>query len=153
LVGREAHSTPLVAFMSDDNGDGKIDTRDVPDIVVPVESVNSQITGEIKVISGKDGHEIFTAGGPDKVSPWSELAVGDINGDGFPEIIGVASDGSHLLAFDHSGQLLWTSDPNPMPFFNLGQIVYTGAISIANLDGTGPKIIIGASVFDADGHL
>ena len=154
LVGREVHSTPMVAFLTDDNGDGKIDTKDIPDIVVPVESVNSQITGEIKAISGKDGHELFTAGGPDMISPWSEIAVGDIDGDGLSEIIAVSSDGIHLLAFDHTGQLKWTSDPNPMPFFNLGQIVYTGAISIANLDGQGqPEIVIGASVFDANGHL
>jgi len=154
LVGHEVHSTAVVAFLTDDNHDGKIDTNDIPDIIVPVESDNSQITGQIKAVSGKDGHELFTAGAPDKVSPWSEIAVGDINGDGLPEIIAVASDGEHLLAFDHTGQPLWTSDPNPMPFFNLGQVVYTGAISIANLDGQGlPEIVVGASVFDANGHL
>ena len=81
LIGREAHSTPIVVNLTDDNHDGRIDARDIPDIVVPVESTNNQLTGEIKAISGDDGHELFTAGSPGMVSPWSELAAGDIDGE------------------------------------------------------------------------
>ena len=73
LVGREVHSTPLVVNLTDDNFDGVIDQRDIPDIVVPVESVGSQLTGEIKVMSGDDGRELLTIGGPNLVSPWAEL--------------------------------------------------------------------------------
>ena len=50
-------------------------------------------------MSGDDGRELFTAGGPDHVSPWSEPAVGDLDGDGIPEIVAVHSDGNHLIAF------------------------------------------------------
>ena len=154
LQGREAHSTPIVVNLTDDNGDGVIDADDIPDIVVPVEAIGDQLRGEIKAISGDDGRELFTAGGPNLVSPWSELAAADIDGDGMPEIIAVHSDGSHLIAFEHTGVQKWISDANAMPSFNIGAIVYTGAISIANLDGAGaPEIIVGASVFDADGHL
>ena len=62
LIGREAHSTPIVVNLTDDNGDGRIDANDIPDIVVPVESTNNQLTGDLKAISGDDGHELFTAG-------------------------------------------------------------------------------------------
>jgi RHS repeat-associated protein len=155
LQGREAHSTPIVINLTDDNGDGSIDADDVPDIAVPVEATNNQLRGEIKVISGDDGRLLFTAGGPDLVSPWSELAAGDIDGDGRPEIIAVGASGNRLLAFEHDGTLKWQSAVNTMPSFAIGASqVITGAISIANLDGAGaPEIIVGASVFDANGQL
>ncbi len=154
LHGREAHSTPLVVNLTDDNLDGAINADDIPDIIVPVEAIGDQLKGEIKAISGDDGRELFTAGGPNLVSPWSELAAADIDGDGMPEIVAVHSDGNHLIAFEHTGVQKWISDANPMPSFNIGAIVYTGAISIANLDGAGPpEIVVGASVFDADGRL
>jgi RHS repeat-associated protein/uncharacterized repeat protein (TIGR01451 family) len=155
LAGREAHSTPVVANLTDDNGDGRIDARDVPDIVVPVESATDQLRGEIFVLSGDDGRVLFTAGSPDLVSPWSEVAVGDLDGNGLPSIVAVHSDGNHLIAFDHTGAVKWISDPNPMPRFFIGSsALIGGAVSIANLDGgPRPHIIVGASVFDADGRL
>ncbi|HYR16508.1 MAG TPA: Ig-like domain-containing protein, partial [Mycobacterium sp.] len=106
LLGREVHATPIVVNLTDDNGDGRIDTRDIPDIVVPVEGVDHQLTGEIKVVSGDDGRELFTAGGPDLVSPWSEVAVGDLDGDGLPDIVAVHSDANHLIAFDNAGGIV-----------------------------------------------
>ncbi len=155
LLGREVHSTPIVINLTDDNGDGRIDAHDIPDIVVPVESLTNQLTGEIKVLSGDDGRELFTAGAPGMVSPWSELAAGDLDGQGFPTIVAVHSDGNHLIAFDHTGAVKWLSDPNPMPRFAIGEsFLIGGAVSIANLDGgPRPHIIVGASVFDADGRL
>jgi RHS repeat-associated protein len=155
LSGREIHSTPIVVNLTDDNGDGRIDTNDIPDIVVPAESVGNQLTGEITVVSGDDGRLLFTAGGPDLVSPWSEVAAGDLDGDGVPEIVAVHSDGNHLIAFEHTGAIRWISDANSMPRYAIGgRFLFGGAVSIANLDGAGrPEIIVGASVFDADGHL
>jgi RHS repeat-associated protein len=160
LVGREAHSTPIVANLSDDNGDGRIDTHDIPDIVMPVENLTNQMTGELKIVSGDDGRELFTAGGPDLVSPWSEAAAGDLDGDGVPEIVAVHSDGSHLIAFDNTGAVRWLSDSNPMPRYNTRDgvgnpvVFMAGAVSIANLDGQGPpEIVVGASVFDSQGAL
>jgi RHS repeat-associated protein len=160
LLGREVHSTPIVVNLTDDNHDGRIDAKDIPDIVVPVESLASQITGEIKAISGDDGRELFTAGGPNLVSPWSELAAGDLDGDGVPEIVAVHADGNHLIAFEHTGAVRWTSDAHAMPRFNTADgvgnpvVFVVGAVSIANLDGgVRPHIVVGASIFDADGRL
>jgi len=155
LAGREAHSTPLVANLTDDNGDGVVDTRDVPDVVVPVETVGNQLTGEIKVVSGDDGRELFTAGAPGMVSPWAEAAIGDLDGSGRRSIVAVHADGNHLVAFDDTGAVRWLSDANAMPRFFVGQSALVGgAVSIANLTGSGrPNIVVGASVFDADGKL
>lgn len=155
LQDRGVHSTTLVANLTDDNGDGVIDPRDIPDIVVPVESLGSQLTGEIKVLSGEDGRELLTLGGPNLVSPWSELAGGDIDADGVPEVLAVHSDGNHLIAFEHTGQVKWVSDANAMPAWGTESGMQVGgAISIANLDaGARPHIVVGASVFDAGGKL
>jgi RHS repeat-associated protein len=113
------------------------------------------LKGEIKAVSGDDGRELFTAGGPNLVSPWSELAAGDIDGDGLQEIVAVHSDGNHLIAFEHTGEVKWISDASQMPRFNLGgSFVIGGAVSLANLDGQGlPEIVVGSSVFNADGRL
>jgi RHS repeat-associated protein len=155
LLGREVHSTPLVINLTDDNGDGRIDTSDVPDIVAVMESTTSQLRGEIKAVSGDDGRILFTAGGPDLVSPWSEVAAGDIDGDGVPEIVAVHADGSRLIAFEHTGEQKWLSGAAPLPVFFIGDSrLATGAVSIANLDGSGPpEIVVGATVFDATGRL
>ena len=99
LAGNNIHSTPLVANLTDDNGDGRIDRNDTPDIVAMIEGPGSQVTGTMKVLSGDDGRELFTAGVANSVSPWSEPAVGDLDGDGIPEIVAVHSDGNHLIAF------------------------------------------------------
>ncbi|MGE3178941.1 MAG: FG-GAP-like repeat-containing protein, partial [Vicinamibacterales bacterium] len=154
LFGREVHSTPIVINLTDDNFDGLVDSRDVPEIVVPVETIGNQLTGEIKVLSGDDGRELRTMGAG-LVSPWAELAAGDIDGDGLPEIVAVHSDGNHLIAFEHDGTQKWVSAANTMPRFNLGNgVIIGGAVAIANLDASGPpEIIVGASVFDDAGAL
>ena len=124
---------------------------------MPVETSGNQLTGEIKVLSGDDGRELFTLGGPNLVSPWSELAVGDIDADGVPDVIAVHSDGNHLIAFDTvgGGRVKWISDANPMPRFDVsGSTLIGGAVSIADLDGSGrASIVVGASVFDFNGRL
>jgi hypothetical protein len=62
LVGRAVHSTPVVANLKLEG--------DVPSIIVPVESIGNQLTGEIKVVSGLDGRELATLG-LGIVSPWA----------------------------------------------------------------------------------
>jgi RHS repeat-associated protein len=154
LFGFEVHSTPVVINLTDDNHDGAVDHRDVPEIVVAVEDPADQLLGVLKVVSGDDGRLLMTMGEPSLVSPWAEPAGADLDGDGRPEIIAVHSDRNHLIAFNADGSVKWISDAHAMPQFALGAGVATGAIAIANLDGAGPpEIIVGASVFDAQGRL
>ncbi len=130
LLGREVHSTPIVANLTDDNGDGRIDTRDIPDIVVPVESVSDPLNGEIKVVSGDDGRELFALGNLKLVSPWSEVAVGNLDGDSVPEIVAVHSDGNHLIAFDLEGGAVQG---------NLTQLLTPLTLNVSTADGRFPK--------------
>jgi RHS repeat-associated protein len=146
--GIKVISTPMVAHLTDDNGDGKIDAKDVPAIVFSTMPTDQGSGGTVMALSGADGHVLFTAGTPNLVATLSEVAVGVIDGTGLPTIIAAHSDGQHLIAFDNTGKTKWVSDAHSLP----GRSDSGGAISIANLDGS-PKIIVGASVYDANGKF
>ena len=84
---------PVIGQLTDDNGDGVIDSNDTPDIVIVTDDagVDPVPTGLVRIISG-DGSSVLT------LDPWmtaegviapyrySNLALGDIDGDGEPEI-------------------------------------------------------------------
>ncbi|MCP4290119.1 MAG: DUF11 domain-containing protein, partial [Gammaproteobacteria bacterium] len=150
LEGLKVISTPMVVNLTDDNGDGQIDEHDIPDLVFATMPTDQWSGGPIKAISGDDGHELFTAGEPDLIATLNELGVADIDGDNLPEIVAAHSDGYHLIAFEHTGEFKWLSTYDELP----GRYDSGGAISIANLDGAGPpEIVVGASVYSADGTL
>ena len=88
---------PVVGQLDDDNGDGVIDRRDTPDIVVVSddEGVRPHRKGVLRRLNG-DG----TPGAPfafridvedAQIYPYrySNLALGDIDRDGLPEIVGI----------------------------------------------------------------
>jgi len=115
LEGLKVLSTLMVANLTDDNNDGQINENDVPDIVFATLPAGQFDGGTIKAISGDDGHEIFTAGEPNLVAALGDIAVGDIDGDGLPEIVAAHSDGKHLIAFEHTGAFKWLSDEDVLP--------------------------------------
>ncbi len=135
--------TPLVANLTDDNADGSIDLCDIPDIVV----VTSSLVGELHVLDGATGNEHFSISG---VQPHTAPAIGDIDGDGEPEI--VATRGGlfgpmAFVAFDTDGTQLWVTDP-------IWEQDSGGAVSIADMDNDGsPEIIGDGHIVSADGTV
>ncbi len=126
--------TPVVVDL---NRDG------VPEIVF---ASHDGRTGSLRVIDGKDGRELWSSNNGN-LRVEARLAVGDIDADGYPEIVGVSFDASHLWAFEHNGQQKWTSA-------QLSMACYSGAPSIADIDHDGvPEIIIGATVLNNDGTI
>ena len=99
----------MVANLTDDNGDTRIDTDDIPDVVF--------MGGEnLCAVSGDTGQEIFCSASPaDPLEEECHPAVGDINGDDLPEIVvltnGRTDPSPNLVAFTHEGVLFWESDP------------------------------------------
>jgi hypothetical protein len=136
-VPRGSVVTPLVANLTDDNGDGAIDLCDVPDVVV------TSLDGHLYVLAGDTGKlELQVASDP-KVTP----ALGDLDGDGVPEIVTLVNQ--QVTIYDHRGRMVSQGD-TASPLMD-----WCGALSIYDLDADGsPEIIAAASdVFDARGHL
>ena len=143
-------SAPLVVQTSDDDGDGRIATSDVPDVVVTAYE-GTMPPGRIVVLSGDDGHLLWESSGVN-VCRFATSAAADIDGDGLIEIVALADCGSmgentaHAVAFSNAGAIEWISSV-------LTPANYT-AIAIADLDGDGSgEIVAGRNVLDSRGEL
>jgi hypothetical protein len=113
-------ATPAVINITDDNDDGLIDLRDIPDILFITYDREGDgccnVAGAIRVVSGRCGAEgllveHFTINDP-YVDNSGGLAVGDIDNDTVPEIVAMIHP-TGTVAFEHDGTVKWTSlDPN-----------------------------------------
>ena len=166
---------PVIGQLTDDNGDGVIDSGDMPDIVIVTDDagVDSVPTGYIRIIAG-DGSSVRTLDhwntpeGPIAPYRYSNLALGDIDGDGVPEIAvvllphhesggphqdtpifpsspsagGDAGTGCAVGVFRPDGELLWQ---NLTTQFECGG----HAPMMADLEGDGtPEVIVGSHVYE-----
>ncbi|MBK8238739.1 MAG: VCBS repeat-containing protein [Deltaproteobacteria bacterium] len=144
----ESIVTPLVANMTDDNGDGEIDLCDIPDVVVVAgPPLGDTPPARIYVLDGATGVPHFDTG--DEMVQWGGTpALGDIDGDGMVEIVTSRPNGAaHLVAFGHDGTLEWESSA----VWNGAQ---SSAVALADVDGDGDvEIAAGANLFDHTGAL
>jgi hypothetical protein len=152
---------PLVANMTDDNGDGVIDLCDTPDVIVMAgfdppnlfEGKWLPQPSRLYVLDGATGKQQFECA--ESVSPTITPAVGDIDGDGLPDIVAMGwlldqlingQELSGLVAFDNKGQVKWKV---PFDFTNYRDQRSTFGVTIADLDADGqPEIIVSTAVFD-----
>ena len=138
--------TPLVANLTDDNADGMIDLCDTPDVVVVASPSSGQpnIVGHIYVLDGLTGALHFQI--PDPVDHTVTPAIGDIDGDGLPEIV-TSVIGGNPVVFEHDGAKKWISASS-------WPEVYSGAIALADADNDGDvEILAGNRLFDHMGTL
>lgn len=135
---------PLVANLTDDNGDGNVDLCDVPDVVVTV--FNQR--GKIHMLSGDKGALEVTFDG--NVEAGVTPAIGDLDGDGVPEVVTHDTQG-HLVAYDPRGKIKWVG-PDAGGYIE-GTNEFCHAVAIYDLDGDGaPEIISWFDVFDNKGR-
>jgi hypothetical protein len=123
--------TPIVIQLDDDDCDGKVTAKDIPEIVFSTFS-SGQYTGAgvLHAISVVGGQVIEKWSVTGVLNPTKQLAAGNIDGQPGSEIIGCGNDGA-VHAFTATGTKLWVSEPMTclMP-------------SIADLDGDGAAEVI-----------
>ena len=141
---------PVVAPLIDTNGDGLINERDVPAVILA--SSGGGNVGRLVALRGDTGQEIFSVPNPNPIG-WSATghtpAVGDIDGDGIPEIVLSGFFRTPIFAFNNDGTLKWQMD-----------VTDTNAANavLADLDADGLSEIIygafnGTAVYNFDGSL
>jgi RHS repeat-associated protein len=153
---KQVISTPIVANLTDDNQDGRINQQDIPDVIfVTTNRLDGGLcaaNGVLRAVSGADGSRVFdvtdtTLG----IGNCSSVAVGDLDGDGRPEIVGYQVVENRLVILKHDGAFERFSDT--LSAGRLGSAIVTSpAIADLNHDGV-PEIVIGATVLDATGHI
>jgi len=128
LGSRGVTVMPAVGNLTDDNFDGFIDDRDIPDIAYTV--LGQDI---LEARSGDDGRLLFTV---DDVLGTAGVAIADVTGDGRSEIIAARGGPSpSVIAISGQGEVLWQSRGN----FTF--MVY-GTPVVADLDGDGRAEIV-----------
>lgn len=125
-------SSPVVANLTDDNGDGTIDIADIPDILAVDYS-----TGTLYALSGDGAGEHWRRSlGVDPMG----VAAADVDGDGLVNIVVRGAKG--LCALEPDGTELWC---------NAGAAYsYNGGPTVTDLDGDGRAEVIASGVV-ADG--
>jgi hypothetical protein len=143
--GKSCRGTPVV---------GDLDLDGEPEVIANFTGILPGARGEIVVMRGAGGRVKWRKDAG--LGYGSSFALGDINGDGYPEIIAVRSTevgfvgfaGKYaLVAYDKDGTKLWQTDE-----FGNNDFDYATApvISDMNHDGS-PEIIAGRVIFNADG--
>ncbi|MBI5534080.1 MAG: VCBS repeat-containing protein [Deltaproteobacteria bacterium] len=157
-------STPTVGRIWDTNCDGKVDMFDAPVLVFVSGNVHETCCscnsatvstchdGVLRMLDGSNGHEIWSV---DKASASSagflgfSLAIGDVDKDGFIDIVAMTAEGDVVL-LDRHGKVQRTSD-KPYPHLNY-TTGWGGGIAIADMDLDGfAEIAYGDTVWTTKG--
>ncbi len=138
-------ASPAIGQLNDDNEDGSIDQDDIPDIVFTTfAGAGYQSAGAVVAISG-DGsqtHWSVRAPGGHPVGSASGVVIGDLEGDGSPEVC-VSGISAAVVCLNGNGTFKWAAE---------GETSIHGNPAMADMDGDGStEVIFGRQVFDALG--
>ena len=137
-------SSPAIANLNDDDGNGGVDDDDVPDIVFTSFSGGAYTSaGTVTAISGNGGAQHWSVM-PGTYSS-AGVALGDLDGNGTVEVCSGGTSASVVCLNGADGSTLWSAGTEPS---------YVGCPAIADLDGDGcAEVIMGRQVFDCAGNL
>ena len=139
-------SQPMVVPLTDTNGDGVINTAD-DSTILAVTWTGDGGSGRLVAVDGATGSTNWIT--ESDFGSGTSVAVGDLEGDGIPEVVGVSNNGKTIV-LDNLGNVKWTSE---YPDSSRSNNTY-GAPTIADLDGDGlAEILMRGSVLNSDGSL
>lgn len=130
--------SPIVIQLDDDDCDGQVSERDIPEIVFSTFTSGAYSTnGVLHAISVVGGQLVEKWAVPSVVHPTKQLAAGDIDGKPGNEVVACGQDGK-VHAFDASGKELWAS-----------AVMTCFMPSIADLDQTGTaEVVVEGAILD-----
>jgi hypothetical protein len=143
-------ASPAIANLTDDNGDGRIDENDIPDVVFTSFSGGSYSSpGVITAIRGDDGSTLWSVSGTElggnPIYGAGGVALGDINADGQVEVCTAGVEHSVVCLNGADGSFLWAGGDETSAY---------GCPAFADLDGDGySEVIFGRVVLDHLGGL
>jgi hypothetical protein len=139
---------PLVANLTDDDGNGEVNLCDIPDVIVETAgSGEFSRSGKLYMLRGTDGKLESTFGGI-TVDGDATPAIADLDNDKVPEVLAIDQPG-HLMIFDNKGAVKFTGDVTEA---STNEYASCGSIGVWDLDGDGtPEIVYGFEVFDNHG--
>lgn len=144
---------PVVANLTDDNRDGRIDRNDIPDVVfITFTGSNYWTGGIVRAVSGRDGSRIWpSAMDPGyRATPGASVAIAELDPSSpGPELVtcseSVDGTAGHVIILRANGQILRRVTNVPCGF---------SAPAIADMDGDSvPEIAVRNIVFHANGNV
>lgn len=143
----------LVIPTRDTNGDGVIDSKDMPSIIFLSHDGFSS-SGTLHIVDGNTGEKQLTIQDPEgiRLSGWPGIAAADIDHDGLIEVLVTTLNGQLAAICTMTGKVKWLS---AIPFSPYPSHPYGGGPSIADLNGDGNvEILFGRHVLNGvDGSL
>ena len=139
--------TAIVAPLTDDDGDGVPSAGDERAVIFTTYAGGAYTSdGILRAVRGDGTALLWTVTDPAwRLFPGAGLAAGDIDHDGWPEIVGAHENGT-LVAFEHDGSPKWAS--------TTALVGQGSAPFLADMDGDGEvEIVYGPQIFDAMGTL
>lgn len=150
---RWTEMTPVVTSLNDDDGDGDADEDDVPDVVaVYFESTSLDERGALRAMSGDGSGELWSVAASG-CSPLDQVATGDIDGDGWQEVVcaGPMTE-RRVTAYRHDGTLLWETPELPLLTGDWDRGYWVVPPSLCDLDRDGDvEVLAGRYVLDHEG--
>jgi hypothetical protein len=130
--------TPIVVQLDDDDCDGKVTERDIPEIIFTTFASGSYTAaGVLHAISIVNGEVVEKWSVPSSFNAGKQIAGGDLDGLPGSEVVGCTTGGA-AQAYGSDGALLWTST-----------LTGCGQPSIADMDGDGkPEVVIEGGILD-----
>lgn len=133
---------------------GDLDADGVPEVAVITycDDACSSDYGVLRILDGATGAvEVTVTDADHRLAPAAALALGDVDLDGVPEIVGVGRD-RMLRAFEPDGSVLWTADEALDWGFEVGA-AGGGGVGIADFnpdEADGPEVFFGHEIYDGE---